>query len=86
MAMPYLVKGIETLSEKFEAMVNIGGRNSRMKGLFDVWLLVERFDFLGAPLSQAIAATFACRKTAILTDLPEGLSVRFAGDPGKITQ
>lgn len=74
------------LSEKFEAMVTLGERNSRMKDYFDVWLLAQRFDFQGASLAQAIAATFARRKTAIPTDIPVGLSSRFAEDPIKNTQ
>ena len=67
-------------------MVNLGERNSRMKDFFDVWLLAQRFEFQGAPLSQAIAATFARRKTVIPTDFPVGLSARFADDPSKVTQ
>lgn len=74
------------LSEKFEAMVDLGERNSRMKDFFDVWLLAQRFEFQGDPLSQAIAATFARRKTALPIVLPVGLSAQFAGDPGKVTQ
>ena len=74
------------LAEKFEAMVNLGERNSRMKDYFDVWLLSQRFDFAGEPLARAIAATFDRRKTEIPTDTPVGLSVGFASDAGKVTQ
>ena len=74
------------LAEKFEAMVNLGERNSRMKDYFDVWLLSQRFDFAGEPLARAIAATFDRRKTEIPTDTPVGLSAGFASDAGKITQ
>ena len=74
------------LAEKFEAMVNLGERNSRMKDYFDVWLLSQRFDFAGEPLARAIAATFDRRNTEIPTDPPVGLSVGFASDAGKVTQ
>lgn len=36
------------LSEKFEAMVTLGERNTRMKDYFDVWLLSRWFDFQGS--------------------------------------
>jgi hypothetical protein len=62
-------------------MVTLGERNSRMKVYFDVWLLSQHLDFHGARLAQAIAATFARRKTAIPTDIPVGLNSRFAEDP-----
>lgn len=64
-------------------MVTLGERNSRMKDYFDVWLLSQRFDFQGDRLAQAIAATFARRKTAILTDIPGGLSSRPRRGPRK---
>lgn len=71
------------LSEKFEAMVALGERNSRMKDYFDVWLLSRRFDFLGQPLATAIAKTFERRKTDIPQGVPVGLSTTFATDPVK---
>jgi len=74
------------LAEKFEAMVTLGERNSRMKDYFDVWLLSERFAFCGEPMARAIAATFARRKTEIPRDVPVGLSATFASDDGKQTQ
>jgi len=74
------------LSEKFEAMVTLGERNTRMKDYFDVWLLSRRFDFQGETLARAIFTTFARRKTEIPPGIPVGLSAGFAGDPGKDTQ
>ena len=47
------------LSEKFEAMVTLGERNTRMKDYFDVWLISRRFDFQGAPLSDVLAGNWA---------------------------
>jgi len=74
------------LAEKFEAMVSLGERNSRMKDYFDVWLLARKFDFQGERLARAIAATFARRNTEIPASIPVGLSSEFANEPGRQTQ
>lgn len=74
------------LAEKFEAMVSLGERNSRMKDYFDVWLLSGKFDFQGERLAQAIAATFARRNTEIPATVPVGLSTVYATEPIKQTQ
>lgn len=74
------------LSEKFEAIVTLGERNTRMKDYFDVWLLSRRFDFEGGELAKAIAATFERRKTQIPEGVPVGLSETFATEPIKNSQ
>jgi predicted nucleotidyltransferase component of viral defense system len=74
------------LAEKFEAMVSLGQRNTRMKDYFDVWLLSQRFDFQGERLARAISATFARRNTEIPAAVPVGLSTVFATEPVKRTQ
>lgn len=53
------------VAEKFQAMVYLRTLNSRMKDFYDVWHLASQYDFDGALLAQAIAATFANRDTAI---------------------
>jgi hypothetical protein len=53
------------VAEKFQAMVYLRTLNSRMKDFYDVWLLANQFDFDGAVLAKAVAATFANRETAI---------------------
>jgi hypothetical protein len=70
------------VAEKFEAMVKLGLANSRMK---DFWLLSQQFDFDGSVLSNAIARTFAHRKTQILP-APTALTPVFADDAQKQTQ
>jgi len=35
------------IAEKFEAIVNLGLTNSRMKDYYDIWLLSQQFDFDG---------------------------------------
>ncbi len=74
------------LAEKFEAIVMLGERNSRMKDYFDIWLLSQRFDFKGEVLTRAIAETFARRKTEIPATVPVGLSLGFASDLQKQNQ
>lgn len=55
---------VETVvSEKFEAMVQLGLLNSRMKDFYDVWLMMRQFDFNGSQLAEALKRTFAHRKT-----------------------
>lgn len=46
------------VSEKFEAMVQLGALNSRMKDFYDLWLMIRRFDFKGA--SIAAKEPFVC--------------------------
>jgi predicted nucleotidyltransferase component of viral defense system len=74
------------LAEKFEAMIRLGERNSRMKDYFDIRLLSRRFDFKGESLAKAIAETFARRKTEVPLTVPVGLGPGFAGDPTKQNQ
>ena len=66
-------------------MTKLGKLNSRMKDYFEIWSLFRPFDFEGALLSQAIAATFRHRGTEILA-LPTALTEQFAKDPVKQTQ
>jgi hypothetical protein len=73
------------VAEKFEAMVKLGGANTRMKDFHDVWFLAARFDFDASTLREALEATFACRKT-ILPSPPEPFTVEFANDPTKQAQ
>lgn len=53
------------VAEKFEAMISIGPRNTRMKDFHDLWFLSRRFDFDGSVLHQAITATFQRRGTTL---------------------
>ena len=73
------------IAEKFHAMVLLGSVNSRMKDFYDVWFLSQRFDFAGAILSEAIAKTFARRKTALEAS-PVAFESRFSKDAQKHRQ
>jgi len=75
-----------SIAEKFEAIVNLGLSNSRMKDYCDIWLLSQQFDFDGAILMEAIQATFKRRRTALPDEIPIGLSNEFVTDAGKQSQ
>ncbi|MEO0326063.1 MAG: nucleotidyl transferase AbiEii/AbiGii toxin family protein [Myxococcota bacterium] len=74
------------VAEKLHAIVQRGLANTRMKDYFDLVVLAERFDFDGALLADAIAATFARRRTPLLARCPEGLADAFAVDATKLKQ
>ena len=74
------------IAEKFQAMVMLGRANSRMKDLYDIWVLSRCYEFTGDRLSRAIAATFEWRKTPVPVELPDALTQAFADDPTKQQQ
>ncbi len=74
------------IAEKFQAMVVLGRTNSRMKDLYDIWLLSRAYEFTGGGLARAIAATFARRKTPVPADPPYALTRAFADDRAKQQQ
>ena len=89
--MPTLIDGVpapsvrayprETVvAEKFEAMVQLGAMNSRMKDFYDIWALSERFAFDGAELKESVALCFE-RRRASLVEKPEALSQAFYLNP-----
>ncbi|MGH8516480.1 MAG: nucleotidyl transferase AbiEii/AbiGii toxin family protein, partial [Panacagrimonas sp.] len=62
------------IAEKFQAMVQLGRANSRMKDFYDIWLLAKSYNFEGDRLPRAIAATFARRGTPIPNAIPDALT------------
>ena len=74
------------VAEKFQAMVDLGMANSRMKDYYDLWIISQTFEFDRSRLAGAISATFARRNTAIPDRLPDGLSTAFAVDAVKRQQ
>lgn len=56
-----------SIAEKFQAMVNLGELNSRMKDFYDIWLLSRQHEFRMEHLMGAVEATFRKRGT----DIPE---------------
>jgi predicted nucleotidyltransferase component of viral defense system len=74
------------IAEKFQALVMLGRATSRMKDLYDIWVLSRTYEFKGDSLARAIAATFARRKTDIPSELPDALTPAFGADPAKMQQ
>lgn len=74
------------VSEKFEALCDLGMTNSRLKDYYDLWLLSSFSTFEGKTLFNAIKATFERRQTMIPSDLPLGLTELFTQDSQKQTQ
>lgn len=66
-----------TVAEKFEAMVKLETRNSRMKDFHDVWALANALDFDGPSLRNAVAACFERRGTPWTDEMPRVLTPAF---------
>lgn len=71
---------VSSVAEKFEAIVQLGQQNSRMKDLHDIWALSETFSFDGSMLSDAIQACFALRRTDWTILAPLALTPTFYAD------
>lgn len=74
------------IAEKFQAMVDLGRANTRMKDFYDIWLLAKSFAFADDRLARAIAATFRRRQTEMPVELPDALRPEFGADPAKAQQ
>jgi hypothetical protein len=74
------------VAEKFEAMVVLGDRSSRIKDFFDLHHLASRFEFDRATLAEAVRRTFARRRTPIPVDEPIGLTPAYWDNPSRPAQ
>lgn len=74
------------VAEKYQALVNLGMANSRMKDFYDLWVIAREFDFDGETLSEAIRNTFSRRQTPLPEHTPSGLSAEFHEDAQKNNQ
>jgi len=74
------------VAEKYQALVNLGMANSRMKDFYDLWVIASEFDFDGLTLSEAIKNTFSRRQTPLPDGTPPGLSPEFCEDAQKSIQ
>jgi len=54
-----------SIAEKFQAMINLGELNSRMKDFYDIWLLSRQHEFQLENLKGAVERTFLKRGTKI---------------------
>ena len=68
------------VAEKFEAMVQLGSTNTRLKDFWDVVALSQEFEFDGETLRTAIDETFHRRGTPITQEVPEALRPAFYKD------
>jgi len=73
---------VVAVAEKFDAMVHLGRRNSRMKDFHDVWALSMSFPFDGVALHDAVASCFGRRGTAWTSEIPDALAPDFYGASG----
>ena len=71
---------VSTVAEKFEAIVQLGLQNSRMKDFHDIWALSDTFSFEGWPLADALRACFNRRGTDWTTRTPLALTPSFYSD------
>ncbi|NKK95780.1 nucleotidyl transferase AbiEii/AbiGii toxin family protein [Rhizobium leguminosarum bv. viciae] len=74
------------IAEKFQAMVQLGVINGRMKDYFDLWAIPQAVSIPDLDLDAAISATFERRRTPIPSARPPGLSSIFFKDTGKQAQ
>ena len=72
---------VSSIAEKFEAMVQLGTVNTRMKDFYDVWALSETFAFAGPALQEAVARCFDRRGTPWSAEMPEALTPAFYSNP-----
>jgi predicted nucleotidyltransferase component of viral defense system len=75
-----------SIAEKFQAMVLLDIRNSRMKDFYDIWFIANTWTFDMASLRNAILASFERRGPTIPTEVPFALTDDFLNDPRKTQQ
>lgn len=68
------------VAEKLEAIATLGFANSRMKDYYDIWVLLQIYQFDSKILARAIGATFRRRGTPMPRRQPIGLSDEFGQD------
>jgi hypothetical protein len=74
------------IAEKFEAMVMLGDRNSRIKDFFDLHYLATHFEFDRATLAEAVSRTFTRRGTPIPQIDPIALTPDYWQNPSRPAQ
>lgn len=82
----YLYPPETVIAEKWQAMIELGEGNSRLKDFYDVWVLSRHLKFDGPILAQAIQATFQRRQTPLPASKPVALQEQFCLDRAKVTQ
>lgn len=54
-----------SIAEKFESIIRLGFANTRMKDLYDIWLLIQQFDFDRNELKEIIHQVLKNRGTVV---------------------
>lgn len=72
------------IAEKFEAMVQLGAMNSRVKDIWDISCIARRFAFDGETLRTAIAETFKRRRTSLVENRPASLLPSYYEDSARV--
>lgn len=57
------------IAEKLQAMVKLDILNSRMKDIYDIWVLSRRFEFKSISLKNSINNTFKRRETEVTENI-----------------
>jgi len=57
------------IAEKLQAMVKLDILNSRMKDIYDIWVLSRRFEFKSTSLKSSIVNTFQRRETEVTENI-----------------
>ena len=71
------------IAEKFESMVSLGMKNTRMKDFYDLWHIAKARRFEGNVLQQAVASTFKARGTPLPAQPPTAFTPEFSLDEAK---
>jgi predicted nucleotidyltransferase component of viral defense system len=74
------------IAEKFEAMIDLGMINSRLKDFYDIWLLSKFFSFEGNILQKALKNTFERRGTVYPLSMPLAFTPDFYENSQKLIQ
>jgi hypothetical protein len=74
------------IAEKFEAMIVLGERNSRIKDFFDIYYLAGHFEFDREVLGDALRQTFTRRGTPVPSDAPIALTPAYWENPTRPAQ
>lgn len=56
-----------SIAEKFESIIRLGFANTRMKDFYDIWLLIQQFDFDRNELKEIIQQVLKNRGTVLET-------------------
>jgi predicted nucleotidyltransferase component of viral defense system len=75
-----------SVAEKFQAMVLLDIRNSRMKDFYDIWFMANTWTFDMVSLRKAIVASFERRGSTIPAGVPFALTDDFLNDSQKKQQ